>query len=252
MASIGTRSTVEDATVGARVAKRTASTISYNAALLSARWARDLTDELRRRVSAETTIHSVAAGGYVCRKGDRVESWIGVLDGLVKVSSVSPEGKSVSFIGVPSGGWFGEGSLLKDEPRRYDAVALRSSIVAYMPRNTFMLLLDSSVPFNRFLLIQLNERLGQFVAMVEYDRLLGPDARLAKELAALCNPLLYPGTGNTLPVSQEELANLVGLSRQRVNQGLRQLERARLVRVGYRGLTLLDLDGLRRYEDGVR
>ena len=221
--------------------------LTTHPALLNATWARDLSDELRRRVAAETTIRSVPKGAYVCRKGERVEYWIGVLEGLVKVSSVSPDGKPVSFIGVPSEGWFGEGSLLKSEPRRFDGIALRSSIVAYMPRNTFMLLLDSSVSFNRFLLIQLNERLGQFVAMVEYDRMLGADARVAKELAALFNPLLYPGNQTSLPISQEELAHLVGLSRQSVNRSLRRLERAGLVRLRYRDLLLLDLEGLRHF-----
>ena len=221
--------------------------LTTHPALLSATWARDLSDELRRRVAAETTIRSVPKGAYVCRKGERVEYWIGVLEGLVKVSSVSPDGKPVSFIGVPSEGWFGEGSLLKSEPRRFDGIALRSSIVAYMPRNTFMLLLDSSVSFNRFLLIQLNERLGQFVAMVEYDRMLGADARVAKELAALFNPLLYPGNQTSLPISQEELAHLVGLSRQSVNRSLRRLERAGLVRLRYRDLLLLNLEGLRHF-----
>jgi CRP/FNR family cyclic AMP-dependent transcriptional regulator len=48
-----------------------------------------------------------------------------------------------------------------------------------MPRTTFLWLLDSSIPFNRFLLTQLNERLGQFIALVEYDRMLEPDARVA-------------------------------------------------------------------------
>ena len=41
------------------------------------------------------------------------------------MANVSADGKSMSFIGVGTGGWFGEGSLLKDEPRRYDIVALR-------------------------------------------------------------------------------------------------------------------------------
>lgn len=63
------------------------------------------------------------------------------------MASVSPEGKPVSFIGVPAGGWFGEGALLKNELRLHAAVALRPSVVAYMPRNTFMLLLDASVAF---------------------------------------------------------------------------------------------------------
>jgi CRP-like cAMP-binding protein len=166
----------------------------------------------------------------------------------VKLSSASTEGKTVSFTGVPAGGWFGEGSLLKSEPRRYDAVALRESVVAYVPRNTFMLLLDSSVAFNRFVLTQLNERLGQFIGMVERDRLLGPEARLATELAALFNPQLYPGNQMSLPISQEELAHLVGLSRGRVNRALKRLVEAQLVRADYRGLTIMDLEGLKRFQ----
>jgi CRP/FNR family cyclic AMP-dependent transcriptional regulator len=218
-------------------------------ALLQSSWARDLSDELRRRVLVESSIRTIDAGGSVCRKGEPPEHWIGVLSGLVKVVAVSAQGRSISFMGVPPGGWFGEGTLLKREPRRFDAIALRDSTVAYVPFNTFMLMLESSVSFNHFLLAQINERLGQFVGMVEHNRLLGPDARLAKELADLFNPVLYPGNGSSLPISQEELANLVGLSRQRVNRALRRLERVGLVRAGYRSLTILDLEGLRRFEE---
>ena len=211
-------------------------------------WARSLPGELRARVDAETTVRHCPAGTLVCRKGRPVEHWIGVVDGLVKMTNVSSDGKPTTFTGVPTGGWFGEGSLLKDEPRCYDIVALRGSDIAYMPRATFMTLLDSSVTFNRFVLTQLNERLGQFIAMVEHDRLLGPDARLARGLAALFNPTLYPGIGPALPISQEELGQLAGLSRQRVNQALKRLEQAQLLRVEYGGVTVLSLDGLRRFE----
>jgi CRP-like cAMP-binding protein len=158
-------------------------------------------------------------------------------------------GRSVSFTGIPAGGWFGEGSLLKEEPRRYEAIALRDSVVAYVPRATFMLLLESSVTFNRFILTQLNERLGQFIGMVERDRALAPEARLATELAALFNPKLYPGNRTQLPVSQQELAELVGLSRQRVNRALKQLASAGLIRVDYRGVEVLDLRALMTYSD---
>ena len=48
-----------------------------------------------------------------------------MIDGLVKMANVSADGKAMSFTGIGTGGWFGEGSLLKDEPRRYDIVALR-------------------------------------------------------------------------------------------------------------------------------
>ena len=219
------------------------------AMLRAAAWARALAPADLARVEAETVTRVCAAGALVCRKGEAVEAWIGVVDGLVKMTNVSAEGKPTSFVGVGSGGWFGEGSLLKDEPRRYDIVALRESVIAYMPRLTFMWLLDTSMPFNRFLLTQLNERLGQFIGMVEHDRLLGPNARLARCLASMFNPHLYPGVGPSLPISQEELAQLAGLPRQRANQALQRLEQAGLLRIEYGGLTVTDLDGLRRYED---
>jgi CRP-like cAMP-binding protein len=94
----------------------------------------------------------------------------------------------------------------------------------------------------------LNERLGQFIGMVEHDRLLGPDARLARSLAGMFNPHLYPGIGPTLPISQEELAQLAGLSRQRVNQALKRLERAGLLRVDYGSVTVLSVEGLRAFD----
>jgi len=214
----------------------------------AAPWFGALPPALGQRVLTETPVRQAAAGSLVCRKGESVDHWIGVVDGLVKMANVSADGKPTSFTGIPSGGWFGEGSLLKDEPRRYDIVALRDSAIAYVPRATFMALLDESVAFNRFLLVQLNERLGQFIGMVEHDRLLGPDARLARGLAGLFNPLLYPGIGPTLPISQEELGQLVGLSRQRVNRGLKVLEARGLLRIEYGAVTVLDLDGLRRCE----
>jgi CRP-like cAMP-binding protein len=211
-------------------------------------WAQALAPSLRARVELETVARACPAGSHVCRKGEPVEHWVGVVEGLVKMANVSADGKPTSFTGIGAGGWFGEGSLLKDEPRRYDIVALRDSTIAYMPRATFMALLDSSVAFNRHIIAQLNERLGQFIAMVEHDRLLGPDARLARSLAALFNPVLYPDRGPTLPLSQEEMGQLVGLSRQRVNQALNTLERAGLVRVDYGAVTVLDLVGLGRFE----
>ena len=71
---------------------------------------------------------------------------------------------------------------------------------------------------------QLNERLGQFIAAREIDRLNDPDARVARSLAALFHPVLYPGVGTLLRITQQELGYLVGLSRQRVNEALHALQ----------------------------
>jgi len=220
---------------------------SLDELLASSIWARDLDSGMLARVRAETAERALPPGGYACRKGEPVEHWIGVIDGLLKLAIVSPEGKAATLTGVAAGGWFGEGSLLKTEPRRYDAVALRATRIALMPRATFYRLLDSSIGFNRFLLRQLNERLAQFIAMLEYERLLEPDARIARCLAWLFNPFLYPGVGQRLRVSQEEIGFLSGLSRQRVNQALRTLEKGGLLQTEYGGITVLDVEGLERY-----
>jgi len=216
--------------------------------LHQALWARSLTAEQMTRVEAEVVERFVPAGGYVCRKGDPVDHWIGVVDGLLKMSSVSPEGKTVTFTGLLTGGWFGEGSVLKTEPRRYDVIALRDSRLAFMPRATFNWLLDNSIPFNRFLLLQLNERLGVFISLVEYDRMLDTDARVARCLAALFNPYLNPSKQRLLQISQEEVGYLCSTSRQRANQALQVLEKAGLLRVDYGSITILDLDGLRAFD----
>ena len=206
--------------------------LSLKSLLDASPWARTLSPPDLARVEAETLTRMCAPGALVCRKGEAVEAWVGVIDGLVKMANVSPDGKPTSFVGMGPGAWFGEGSLLKDEPRRYDIVALRESSIAYMPRATFMWLLDTSMPFNRFLITQLNERLGQFIGMVEHDRLLGPDARLARCLAGMFNPHLYPGIRRTLQISQEEVAQLAGL-----------------LRIEYGGVTVTNLDGPRDFED---
>ncbi len=210
-------------------------------------WAEHLSADELKRVASEIIERNIPAGGYICRKGEPVQSWIGVIDGLVKMSNLSADGKLTTLTGVPSGGWFGEGTLLKDEMRKYDILALRDSRIAYMPRATFNRLLDSDLGFNRFLLMQLNERLGQFITLVESERLLEPDARVARSLSVLFNPVLCPNIGRRIQISQEEIGLLCGFSRQRVNQSLQVLERASLLKVEYGGITVNDLTGLQRF-----
>ena len=210
-------------------------------------WAKGLTPEQLARVERETFERIIQAGDFVCHRGDRPEYWFGVIEGLIKMSSDSSAGKMVTFTSVPAGGWFGEGTLLKRELRKSDFVALRTSRLAFMPYRTFAWLLDTSIAFNRFLLHQLNERLGQFVGFVESDRIDDTNARIAHCLASLFNPMLYPGMAMDVPISQAEIALLVGASRQSINQVLRILEERGLLRVGYGSITILDLDGLRKF-----
>jgi CRP/FNR family transcriptional regulator, cyclic AMP receptor protein len=213
----------------------------------SSAWWSQLDGPQRERVLSEVEERRYSGGSVVMRKGETVEGWTGVVDGLIKINVVSQTGKSATFTGIGPGGWFGEGSLLKDEPRKYDVVALRDTRIAWMPRATFDWLLGTSIPFNRFLLLQLNERLGQFIALLEYERLLEPDARVARCLAELFNPLLYPGHREQLEISQEEIGYLSGVSRQRVNQALQVLAREGLLEIEYGSVRIRDIGRLRTY-----
>ena len=199
----------------------------------------------RERAVQEIKVGDALPGDFVCRTGRPVTYWFGVVDGLLKMSSDNADGRTMTFTGVPPGGWFGEGTALKREPYRYNIQALRKSIVAGLPVDTFHWLLDHSIGFNRFVMNQLNERLAQFIAAREIDRMNNPDARVARSLAALFNPILYPGVGEMLRITQQELAYLVGLSRQRVNESLNILQAQGAIRVEYGGVRVLSLDALR-------
>ncbi len=208
-------------------------------------WLAVLDSAQRDLVSPEIKVGDALPGDFVCRAGRPVTYWFGVIDGLLKMSSDNEDGQTMTFTGVPPGGWFGEGTALKREPYRYNIQALRKSIVAGLPVDTFHWLLDHSIAFNRFVMDQLNERLGQFIAAREIDRMNNPDARVARSLAALFNPILYPGVGEVLRITQQELAYLVGLSRQRVNEALSALQVQGAIRIEYGGLRVLSLQALR-------
>ncbi|PSJ53072.1 Crp/Fnr family transcriptional regulator [Kumtagia ephedrae] len=214
----------------------------------SAIWSRELTDDEIERASRGLTERHFGKGSYVCHRGDKLDYWTGVVTGLVKISAISRGGKAMTFAGAGAGGWFGEGSVLKDEPRKYDLVALRDTRLAMMHRSTFMWLYENSTAFNRFLVRQLNERMGQFIATIEYDRILDPKARVARNLSWFFNPVLYPDTASTVEISQEELGLLAGVSRQVANRSLQELEEEGVLRVEHGRVTVIDLQALSDYE----
>jgi CRP/FNR family cyclic AMP-dependent transcriptional regulator len=209
-------------------------------------WLALLDEAEQARVAHDIQVANAEPGELLCRIGRPATLWFGVVEGLLKMSNDSALGPPITFTGVPSGAWFGEGTLLKREAYRYNIEALRHSVVAGLPIGTFEWLLGRSLPFNRYLMNQLNERLSQFIAAREIDRLTDPDVKVARGLGALFHPVLYPGVGEVLRITQQELGYLVGLSRQRVNEALRRLEVRALIRIEYGGVRVLDLSALQR------
>lgn len=218
--------------------------------IASSSWGEKLSPEHLQQVQQEASELKVLAGETICHRGDASKYWYGVCDGLVKVSNVSSDGRPTTLIGIPAGGWFGEGSVVKNEKRPYDVVALRDSRLAQIPSETFHWLLNTSLPFNHYLIAQLNSRLAQFVIRVEHFRSYAPERHVAHCLAELFDPILYPETKTTVQISQEEVAFLAGVSRGIVNRALRHLEEAKLVHVTYGAISILDLAALRTFAGG--
>ncbi|WP_269932959.1 Crp/Fnr family transcriptional regulator [Aminobacter sp. HY435] len=221
--------------------------ISSEQFLSSAFWARELPEDERERARRGITLRVLEPGTYLIHRGDRIDSWIGVVSGLLRLGSITTSGKAVTYAGLPPSCWFGEGSLLKDEPRQYDVLALRRTQVALLNRSTFLWLFENSVAFDRLLVRLINERLGQFIAQVEHDRTLDSTGKVARSLASLFNPVISPFVGSHLDISQEDIGLLAGVSRPVANRILQELEKAGLIRNEGGGVTILDLEKLRRH-----
>lgn len=217
--------------------------------LACALWAPALPADELERARRGVTLRVIAKGGSLCHRGDVLDCWTGVVSGLLKLGSTLASGKSVTYAGISPGMWFGEGSLLKNEARRYEVTALRDSRVAFMNRRVFDWLCGNSVAFNAFLVRQFNERLGQFIALVEHDRTLDATARTARNIAWLANPALTPLAVAEIEITQEELALLCGVSRAAVNTALKKLESEGLIGLDRSGLTIRDRGRLAAYGD---
>src|ERR1044072_5050536 len=153
-----------------------------------AAWSRELNDREIEVARSGIVDKSYGANEFIFMRGDSFDYWTGIVTGLARMSTVSSGGKAATFAGLMAGAWFGEGTGLKNELRRYDVVALRDGRLALMDRGTFFWLFENSVAFTRFLVRQLNERLGQFIGALEHGRTLDATSRGARPRAAPVHP----------------------------------------------------------------
>ena len=203
-------------------------------------------DELNR-VHQDLTIKQIAKNEYVCRKGEMPEYWYGVVSGLIKATNVSHGGKSITYMAIPSGSWFGESPLVRKEvARSYDAIAMRDSVLICLPKDTFHWILNRNIEFNHYIINQINERLFHFISMIESERFLDTNSRVAKIISGLFNQHLYPGQSTALKLSQEEVGFLTGLSRQRTNMALKKLEGLGYIKISYGEVEVSDLESLKK------
>jgi CRP/FNR family cyclic AMP-dependent transcriptional regulator len=203
-------------------------------------WLQQLSPEDRNWVGAEIQVLQLRAQEHLCQFGSRPTHWHGTLKGLLKLSNDRRDGLPITYAGLPTSGWFGEGTVIKMEPYRYTVSAIRASAVGCLPVAAFHRLLEESLEFNQYLMTQINERLGQFMAARVTDRLRNPEIRVARSLLALFNPVLYPAMDPFFQITQQELSYLIGIPRQRINAALQQLASKGAVELGYGGVRVID------------
>ncbi len=212
-------------------------------------WSGSITPAELRHVAPAARFRQLTRGEHLLHLDDKVDAWHGAIEGVLRVGLVSDDGQVAGFSAVIGGAWFGEGSILKNEPRRYHVVAVTDARVAVLPGDMFRWLTRHSVGFNQYLVGLLNERLGHFIATVVSDRTGNASARLAYTIASLYNPVLFPRTPDILVMPQEDLGIFAGLSRQMTNRCLRELADQGLLRITADGVKVLDVKGLVAFGD---
>ncbi len=216
-------------------------------ALCGAGWFGALPEPIRR--SVVDCAREVALGEDEClfRRGDDGDGWFAVLEGTMRISGTSRQGRAAVLTMLEPGYWFGEMSLLDGGPRTHDAYAhVPTRLLKVGPRD-FERLLARWPELTRELLrmkcLQHRTLMGLFESSMTQDL----EQRLAGRLVTLARVIGYPvqqGCGFELHLSQELMAQLVGSSRARVNQVLKRWDDKGIVAHRYGRVVLLDLAAL--------
>ena len=215
-------------------------------------WFSKLSQPLRQAILSRATVRRLGDGAVMAARGTAAEYWCGVARGAVRVSTVSLSGKQVTLTYAEPGTWFGDISLFDGLPRTHDAHAHGETTLLCVARTDFQKILALHVELYEALVRLQSRRIRQLYGLVEDLNTLPLRARLAKQLLHLVRsygvPCLSDGreTRISLQLAQEELAQLLGASRQRVNQELKAMERENAIRIEPGGLVVRDREALMR------
>ncbi|MBN8871681.1 MAG: Crp/Fnr family transcriptional regulator [Rhodospirillales bacterium] len=175
-------------------------------------------------------------GQTIFQKGDTGTSMMAVLQGRVRISAVSVDGKELTLNVIDRGEIFGEVALLDGKPRSADAHALEDAVLLALERRVFLPFLQANNDLLLRLLAVLCDRLRRTSVALEELALFELPVRLARVLVQLADAYGRPsevGTRIGLRLSQRDLATLVASSRESVNKQLRAWQK----------LGVLDMDG---------
>lgn len=210
-------------------------------------WFAKLSPGLRSAILACAVVRKLPDGAPLASRGAPAETWVGVARGAVRVSTVSLAGKQVTLTYVEPGTWFGDIALFDGLPRTHDAHAHGETTLLLVRKADFKQLLARHVELYDALLRLNCRRLRLMYMHFEDLNTRSLQARLAKQLLLLAKAYGVAEGDEIrikLQLAQEDLAQLLGASRQRVNQELKAFEREGALRVEPTRLVVLSRDKL--------
>ena len=168
------------------------------------------------------------------------------------MTTVSQAGRLAMLAIAEPPQWFGEIALFDGEPRSHDAWATGPTTVLHVRQQPLMALLDESPRHWHSLGLLLTHKLRSAFTAIEEVALLSAEQRLARRLVALADGWgQSPGRSKReIRVPQEQLGQMLALSRQTVNQLLQQLASSGAIRLVRGAIEIVDLDALRRLSAG--
>jgi CRP/FNR family cyclic AMP-dependent transcriptional regulator len=223
--------------------------------LTEGRWFSTLSPSLRHDILRCAYVQRYKDGDLIAARGDPPEQWIACAKGAVRVSSTSISGKQITLTYVEPGIWFGDVAIFDGDRRTHDAYAHGETTILCVAKADFRKILAAHVELYEAMLRLHARRIRQLFGLVEDLNTLPLRARLAKQLLHLARSYGVPCLeGNSdvrisLQLAQEELAQLLGASRQRVNQELKAMERENAIRIEPGGLVVRSRELLLRISE---
>ena len=210
-------------------------------------WFGKLSSTLKSAILSRATVRRLRDGDALASRGSAAQEWCGVALGAVRISSVSLSGKQVTLTYAEPGTWFGDIALFDGLPRTHDADAHGATTLVVVRKPDFQALLRQHVELYDALLRLNCRRLRLMFNQFEDLNTRPLAARLAKQILLLAKSYGVEQGDEIrigLQLAQEDLAQLLGASRQRVNQELKGFEREGAVRVEPTRLVVLSRDKL--------
>jgi CRP/FNR family cyclic AMP-dependent transcriptional regulator len=208
-----------------------------------------LTPAEMTQLLAHARVETYRARQEIFQKGSPGRGLFAILRGNVRISSLGPDGEQVVLNVMNEGDVFGEIALLDGKDRTADAVAMTECELLAIDRRDFVPFVHANPGVALRLVDVLCERLRHSTELVEDMIFLDPPARLAKKLLQLAGAQGKPSATPIIALSQRELGNMIGMSRERINKQLAVWQQGGMLKVEQGNITILDPEALRRHAE---